>query len=125
MMIKDLIQAKVLAKDWTFNEISNLKQTIESLSSNLYSEMKLTERFQLIRDVRVNDAFVGSTFEDAMREAIMSSLQAEVAGIIREMLNEATVKFGGNNNDVSEISLGGEPHSERSTDEKKKGSDKK
>ena len=93
MMIKDLIQAKVLAKDWTFNEISNLKQTIESLSSNLYSEMKLTERFQLIRDVRVNDAFVGSTFEDAMREAIMSSLQAEVAGIIREMLNEATVKF--------------------------------
>jgi len=124
-MIKDLIQAKVLAKDWTFNEISNLKQTIESLSSNLYSEMKLTERFQLIRDVRVNDAFVGSTFEDAMREAIMSSLQAEVAGIIREMLNEATVKFGGNNNDVSEISLGGEPHSKRSADEEKKGSDKK
>ena len=124
-MIKDLIEAKVLAKDWTFNEISNLKKTIETLSSNLYSEMKLTERFQLIRDVRVNDAFVGSTFEDAMREAIMSSLQAEVAGIIREMLNEATVKFGGNNNDVSEISLGREPHSERSTDEKKKGSDKK
>jgi hypothetical protein len=122
MMIKDLIQAKVLAKDWTFNEISNLKQTIESLSSNLYSEMKLTERFQLIRDVRVNDAFVGSTFEDAMREAIMSSLQAEVAGIIREMLNEATVKFGGNNNDVSEISVGGESHSKRTTDEKKKDS---
>jgi len=117
MMIKDLIQAKVLAKNWTFNEISNLKSTIEDLSNNLYSEMKLTERFQLIRDVRVNDAFVGSTFEDAMREAIMSSLQAEVAGIIREMLNSATVNFGGNN-EISESSMGGKSHSKRPADEK-------
>jgi hypothetical protein len=125
MMIRDLIQAKVLARDWTFNEISNLKHTIEVLSNNLYSEMKLSERFQLIRDVRINDGYVGSTFEDAMREAIMVSLQADVAGIIREMLNGATVNFGGNNNDVSEASLGGESHSERTTDEEKEGSNKK
>jgi hypothetical protein len=124
-MIKDLIESKVLAKNWTFTEISNLKSTIETLASNLYSEMKLSERFQLIRDVRVNDSFVGSTFEDAMREAIMSTLQAEVAGIIREMLNDATVKFGGNNNDVPEISVGRESHPERSTDEEKKSSNKK
>jgi len=124
-MVKDLIQAKVLARDWTFNEISNLKHTIEVLSNNLYSEMKLSERFQLIRDVRINDGYVGSTFEDAMREAIMASLQADVAGIIREMLNGATVNFGGNKNEVSETSLGGESHSERATDEKKKGSDQK
>ena len=124
MMIRDLIESKVLARNWTFNEISNLKSTIESLSNNLYSEMKLSERFQLIRDVRVNDAYVGSTFEDAMREAIMASLQAEVAGIIREMLNSATVNFGGKN-EISEISLGGESHSERPADEEKESSDKK
>lgn len=123
MMIKDLIQSKVLSKDWTFNEISNLKQTIEGLSHNLYSEMKLSERFQLIREVRINDGFVGSTFEDAMRDAIMSSLQAEVAGIIREMLNNATVNFGGNKNDVSKISVGRKSHSERSADEEKESSD--
>ena len=122
-MIRDLIQSKVLAKDWTFNEISNLKKTIENLSHNLYSEMKLSERFQLIREVRINDGFVGSTFEDAMRDAIMSSLQAEVAGIIREMLNNATVNFGGNKNDVSKISVGGKPHPERSTDEEKESPD--
>jgi len=124
VMIRDLIESKVLARNWTFNEISNLKSTIESLSNNLYSEMKLSERFQLIRDVRVNDAFVGSTFEDAMREAIMASLQAEVAGIIREMLNSATVNFGGNN-EISETSLGGESHSKRPSDEEKESSDKK
>ena len=123
MMIKDLIESKVLAKDWTFNEISNLKQTIEGLSHNLYSEMKLSERFQLVREVRINDGYVGSTFEDSMRDAIMSSLQAEVAGIIREMLNNATVNFGGNKNDVSKISVGGKSHSKRSTDEEKESSD--
>lgn len=123
-MIKDLIESKVLAKDWTFNEISNLKQTIESLSHSLYSEMKLSERFQLVREVRINDGYVGSTFEDAMRDAIMSSLQAEVAGIIREMLNNATVNFGGNKNDVSKISVGGKSHSERPADEEKESSDK-
>ena len=118
MMIKDLIQAKVLAKDWTFTEISNLKQTIETLSNSLYSEMSLSERFQLIREVRINDGYVGSVFEDAMRDAIMASLQGEVAGIIREMLNGATVNFRGQTHEISERSVGGKSHQERTTNEK-------
>ena len=118
MVIKDLIQAKVLAKDWTFTEISNLKQTIETLSNSLYSEMSLNERFQLIREVRINDGYVGSVFEDAMRDAIMASLQGEVAGIIREMLNGATVNFRGQTNEISERSVGGKSHQERTTNEK-------
>ncbi len=118
MMIRDLIQAKVLAKDWTFTEISNLKETIEKLSNNLYSEMSLNERFQLIREVRINDGYVGSMFEDAMRDAIMASLQGEVAGIIREMLNGATVNFRGQTHEISERSVGGKSHQERTTNEK-------
>ena len=117
-MIKDLIQAKVLAKDWTFTEISNLKETIAKLSNNLYSEMSLNERFQLIREVRINDGYVGSMFEDAMRDAIMASLQGEGAGIIREMLNGATVNFRGQTHEISERSVGGKSHQERTTDEK-------
>ena len=117
-MIKDLIQAKVLAKDWTFTEISNLKETIEKLSSNLYSEMSLSERFQLIREVRINDGYVGSMFEDAMRDAIMVFFQGEVAGIIREMLNGATVNFRGQTHEISERSVGGKSHQERTTNEK-------
>ena len=113
------IRKKVLERDWTFNEISNLKVTIESLSKIIYLEMKLQERFELLREIRINENFVGHTFEDVMREAVMTTLQGEVAGIIREMLNTATVKFGGNNNEISERSLGGKPHKERTTDEKK------
>jgi hypothetical protein len=115
----DEIKRKVLERDWTFNEISNLKSTIETLSKTIYLEMKLQERFDLLREVRINETFVGHTFEDVMREAVMTTLQGEVAGIIREMLNTATVKFGGNNNEISERSLGGESHKKRTTDEKK------
>ena len=116
----DEIKRKVLERDWTFNEISNLKATIESLSKTIYLEMKLQERFDLLREVRINENFVGHTFEDVMREAVITTLQGEVAGIIREMLNTATVKFGGNNNEISTDGLVRKPNKKRTTDEKKK-----
>ena len=53
--MNDIIKQKVLAKNWTFNEISNLKETIESLAGNIYGEMKLTERFDLIREIRIKE----------------------------------------------------------------------
>ena len=117
--MKEMIRAKVLSKQWTFTEISNLKETIDSLCAELYSEMTFVERFQLIREVRINDIFVGQTYEDCMREAVKITLSGEIAETIRAMLGEATVNFGGNKNEISEGSLGGEPHQERPTNEKK------
>jgi len=118
-MNSEIIKLKVLARSWTFSEISNLKQTIDSLANEIYSESKLSERFDLIREIKINEGFVGHTFEDVMRNAIKTKLSGEIAGVIRIMLNTATVDFGGNENEISEGSMGGEPHQERTTDEKK------
>jgi len=118
-MNEEMIKEKVLARDWTFTEISNLKDTINRLCNEIYSESKLIERFDLVREVRINENFVGHTFEDVMREAINTKLSGEIAGVIRNMLNNATVNFGGKNNEISEGSLGGESHKERSANEKK------
>ena len=118
-MNDDMIKQKVLARDWTFTEISNLKQTINLLCNEVYSESKLSERFELVRDVRINESYVGHTFEDIMREAINTKLSGEIAGVIRNMLDSATVNFGGNKNEISEGSMGGEPHKERTANEKK------
>tara|TARA_R110000744_G_scaffold14461_2_gene41193 strand:- start:762 stop:1136 length:375 start_codon:yes stop_codon:yes gene_type:complete len=118
-MNNEIIKLKVLARAWTFSEISNLKQTIDSLSNEIYNESKLSERFNLIREIKINESFVGHTFEDVMRSAIKTKLSGEIAGVIRIMLNTATVDFGGNENEISEGSMGGEPHKERTTDEKK------
>jgi len=113
--ISEIIKRKVLAKDWTFSEISNLKETIENLASDIYEEIKLIERFDLIREIRIKETFVGHVFEDVIRETVMVSLRAEVADTVRNMLNNATVNFGGNKNEVSERSVVGESNEERSS----------
>jgi len=50
---------------------------------------------------------------------VMIVLSGEVAQTIRELLQGATISFGGNNNEISERSVGGESHKERPTNEKK------
>jgi hypothetical protein len=118
IMIEE-IKKKVLSRDWTFNEISNLKVTIGHLSNDIYSEMTLIEKFKLVREAKIKEDYIGLHFEDAMREIVMITLSGEVAGTIRELLNSATISFGGNENEISEGSLGGESHKERPTNEKK------
>ena len=124
-MNDDIIKNKVLARSWTFTEISNLKETIDKLCNEIYSESKLTERFDLIREIRINESYVGYVFEDVMREAVNTKLAGEIAGVIRDMLSNATIDFGGNKNEISEGSMGGKPHKERTTDEKKDSKNKK
>ena len=117
-MIDTLIEAKVISREWTFNQISDLKNTIEVLSLELYSEMKLSERFELIRENHVHEIYIGMNFEDAFREVVMTHLRGEVAGKIKNMLGKATIRFG-DKNEVSERSMGGESHKERPSNEKK------
>jgi len=120
-----MIRLKVLSKAWTFAEISNLKETINYICEEVYNESTITERFKLVRDLKINDVYIGKSFEDAFREAIKIQLSGEIAGVITEMLGEATINFGGNKNEISERSVGGEPHTQRTTDEKKDSKNKK
>ena len=106
-----------MAKSWTFNEISDLTVTIKVLSEEVWSEMTLLERIDLVRDIRINENLVGWDFEHAIREVVLTSLKGEIAEVIKNMLSKATINFGGNNNEISERSMGGEPHQKRTSDE--------
>lgn len=117
--MKELIEKKVLSRNWTFNEISNLNETVVALSQDIYSEMTLIEKFKLVHDLRIKDDYVGAYFEDVVKLTVMTVLNGEVAMIIKQLLNGATINFGGNKNEISERSMGGEPHQERTADEKK------
>ena len=81
--------------------------------------MKLIERFDLIREIRIKETYVGEVFEDVMKQTVMIALRAEVADTVRNMLNNATVNFGGNKNEISERSVVGESNEERSSTTKK------
>ena len=117
--MNEIIKQKVLAKNWTFNEIADLNRTIENLATDVYEEMKLIERFDLIREIRIKETYVGEVFEDVMKQTVLIALRAEVANTVRNMLNNATVNFGGNKNEVSERSVVGESNEERSSTTKK------
>lgn len=121
--MKEVIELKVKARSWTFIEISNLMVTIESLSNEIYSEMNLIERFNMIKETKINDSMVGYYYADVLKEMCLTHIKAEVAGTIKDMLNTATVNFGGIKNEISESSLGGKPSEKRKTDEKKNSSD--
>ena len=123
VIMKEIIEAKVRVRSWTFNEISNLMVTIESLSNEIYSEMNLIERFDMIKETKINDSMVGYYYADVLREMCLTHIKAEVAGTIKNMLNTATVNFGGSKNEISESSLGGKPSEKRKTNEKKNSSD--
>ena len=115
--INNLIKSKVLSKQWSFTQISNLAETITGLSQEVWSEMSLLERIDIIREIRINETLVGMPFEQAIRTVVLAYLKGEIADIIKNMLSNATINFGGNKNEISEGSMGGEPHKERTADE--------
>ena len=117
--MKDIIKQKVLSKNWSFLEVSDLANSIGILAKEIYIELSLKERFDLVREIRINDNMLGKTFEDIFRDVGLIQIQADVAEVIKQMLSTATVSFGGNKNEVSEGSVGGESHKERTADEKK------
>ena len=106
-----------MAKSWTFNEISDLTSTIQILAEEVWSEMTLLERIDLVRDIRINENLVGMGFEHAIREVVITYLKGDIAIVIKNMLSKATINFGGNNNEISERSMGGKSHQERTSDD--------
>ena len=102
-MDRKVIEALVKSRTWSFVEISNMKNTINTLCDEIYNESKLIDRFELIRDVTITERFVGFSFEDCIREATRMKLSG----------------------DIAERSVGGKSHKKRTTDEKKNSEDKK
>ena len=118
-MYEEKITEKILERDWTFHEIANLKDTLYNLSVEISNELTLLEKFELVRERKVTKGYVGFRFESFFRENVKFALKEKIAETVNNMLKEATVNFGGNTNEISERSMGGEPHKKRSTDEKK------
>ena len=67
----------------------------------------LQKKIGFDKDVRINENMVGRTYEDMFRDIGIIQIQADVAEVIKQMLNTATVNFGGNNNEVYENGMGG------------------
>ena len=110
------IENIVRNREWSFSELSNLRNTISNLGDEIYHEMNLMDRFSMIRD---SEVYFGITYEESMKKAVKIELTGMIAEVFTKMLQTAKIDFGGNKNEISERSVGGKSHQERPTDEEK------
>ena len=122
-MYEEKIIEKILERNWLFHEITNLKDTLYNLSVEIYNELTLLERFELVRERQVTKGYLGLSIEKFFIENVMLALKEKIAETVKNMLENATINFGGNTNEVSERSVGGKSHKERPTNEKKNSED--
>ena len=109
MNLKQYIMNELKKKEWTFEEISNVQTTINIMSHKAYDHMTPKDKLDIVWNE------IGEDFQ----KKVLMKIKAEIADTIKTELSTATVRFGGNENDVSEGSLGGEPPAASKTDEKK------
>ena len=109
MNLKQYIMNELKKKEWTFEEISNVQTTINIMSHKAYDHMTPKDKLDMVWNE------IGEDFQ----KKVLMKIKAEIAETIKIELSTATVRFGGNENDVSEGSLGGEPPAASKTDEKK------
>ena len=122
-MYEEKIKEKILERNWSFHEITNLNDTLYNLSVEIYNELTLLERFELVRERQVTKGYLGLSIEKFFIENVMLALKEKIAETVKNMLENATINFGGNTNEVSERSVGGKSHKERPTNEKKNSED--
>ena len=120
--LRVIIKDKLRQKQWTFGEIANVSDTINELADYAYHTMTAKEKLDLIWDTKFGSSkdpeqFIGQFFGRVFELKVKYHLQLEIAIIIKEELSDATIMFKENEYEISERSVGGEPHKERSTDE--------
>ena len=85
--MKELIKKKVLARNWTFNEIANINSTITLICNELSEELTLMEKFNLANEVRINESYVGMELYHVLGDIVYTSLEVLAAETIKKLLN--------------------------------------
>ena len=95
-------------KHWTFAEMQNMGELVDSFASRLYDEMSAKEKLDYIW------AEIGSDFQRILTTKLKESVALQVKGL----LMNANINFnGGIENEISKRSLGRESPKERPSDE--------
>ena len=116
-MLNEKIKEYLRNKTWSFNEIRDITEVIDELADKTYGDLDAKSKVDLLWDVDIEE---GLTFGSFFQGLVKKTLKSEIAIIVKAELDSAIIEFKVNKNEVSERSLGGEPHKERSTDEKSK-----
>ena len=115
-MISKKVKEKLKEKTWTFQEISNITDVIRTMSNEMYDDLDVKSKIDLVWNVEVySDCLFGEFFQ----EKVLEQLSDKIAEIIKMELQTANVNFKDDDKDeVSKRSVGRKPPKKRTTNEK-------
>ena len=115
-MISEKVKEKLKEKTWTFQEISNVTDVINTMSNEMYDDLDVKSKLDLVWNVEVySDCLFGEFFQ----EKVLEQLSDKIAEVIKMELQTANVNFKDDDKDeVSKRSVGRKPPKKRTTNEK-------
>ena len=115
-MISKKVKEKLKEKTWTFQEISNITDVIRTMSNEMYDDLDVKSKIDLVWNVEVySDCLFGEFFQ----EKVLEQLSDKIAEIIKMELQTANVNFKDDDKDeVSKRSVGRKPPAKRPANEK-------
>ena len=117
-MIEEKVRKMLNQKQWTLAELQDMKGLVSVISDKIYGEMTVKEKLDMVWEEtlpNVEQANFGRLFY----YMVIGKISEEVAVVLKKLLMNANVNFnGGNENEVSEGSMGGQSLEERPSDEK-------
>ena len=118
MMIEEKIKEMLNEKEWTLAELQDMKGLVSEFSDKIYGEMDAKEKLELIWEAPITNV-QQANFGRLFYYMVVGKISEEVALVLKKLLMNANVNFnGGNKNEVSEGSMGGQSLEERPSDEK-------
>ena len=132
MMIEERVKEMLKRKQWTMEDLTNLKGIVISFREELYNEMTAKEKLDLVWNVPVDPMnnptmtnLEGELLNDEPFGAIIvnileSCLEEEIVIVIKKELMSANVNFNKeeDKNEVPKRSVGRKPSKKRPTNEK-------
>jgi hypothetical protein len=115
-MISEKVKEKLKEKTWTFQEISNVTDVINTMSNEMYDDLDVKSKLDLVWNVEVySDCLFGEFFQ----EKVLEQLSDKIAEVIKMELQTANVNFKDDDKDeVSKRSVGRKPPAKRTANEK-------
>jgi len=117
-MIEEKVKEMLNEKEWTLAELQDMKGLVTEFSDKIYGEMDAKEKLELIWEAPITNV-QQANFGRLFYYMVVGKISEEVAIVLKKLLMNANVNFnGGNKNEVSEGSMGGQSLEERPADEK-------
>ena len=88
--MNDRIDNIIQSRDWTFDDISNLRETVDSIYLELQGEMTGNEKLEIVWDM---DVEIKGNFGEGFNDLVKIKLSAVIAERISLLLKQAKVVF--------------------------------